>query len=447
MENQETPQQFSAPVTEINPANQTEIPQLNKKSKKRIVLVVIALLFVLLGFAGAYAYFVYLPESPEMVLKKATENFFNNKTGYKVEGRLDQGNVNLPDFNYTVKTDASGNTSATVSSFILVSSPGAEIITVDGKTYIKPDGFRDSQELAKQYTNASGEVTLEEQVSNFVDYSDLALWNGKWLEVPSYLNDSIVTSDNEGSGESKTNIDEQARLVSVGEVKEVDGRKVREYTLEVDANTLQEILEQLAGGTVADTFANYSSKNELSEKLEFKVLVDIATKKFYKIDYDGRPFSDATLSIHATESSDTITAAEGSVKLSEALSYGVAWSGLIRADMQNGKTERDNERIADLKGMKLAFEIYKAKNGTYPDRYNIAVQQEQFLNTSLPYVDHGLFKDPADRRAGLNGSQYAYVSQTKDGDEFCGPNNGPLCEKFFIVTTLDDGTEYQLNSD
>ena len=89
------------------------------------------------------------------------------------------------------------------------------------------------------------------------------------------------------------------------------------------------------------------------------------------------------MSIHATESSDTITAPEGSVKLSEALSYGVAWSGLIRADMQNGKTERDNERIADLKGMKLAFEIYKAKNGTYPDRYNIAVQQEQFLNTSL----------------------------------------------------------------
>ena len=428
--------------------NQSSIVQVKKKSKKKIIITTMALLVALLGGVGSYAYFVYLPATPEMVLKKAVENFSDNKTGYAVSGRLDQGNVNLPDFNYTIKSDANGNTSATVSSFILVSSPGAEIITVDGKTYVKPDGFRDSQVLAKQYTNASGEITLEEYVSNFVDYSGLASWNGKWLEVPAYLTDSVISSGNEGDGQEATiKIDEGARLVSVGELKEVDGRNVREYTLEVDANTVQEMLEQIAGSTVADIFANYSSKNDLSEKLEFKVQVDVATKKFYKIDYVGRPFVDATFSISATESLENITAPTGSTPITKALSYGVAWPELIRADMQNGKSERDQERIADLKGMKLAFEIYKAKNDTYPDRYNIAVQQEEFLNANLPHVDHELFKDPAGRRAGLNGSQYAYVAQTKDSDEFCGPNNGPLCEKFFIVTTLDDGTEYQLNSD
>jgi hypothetical protein len=61
-------------------------------------------------------------------------------------------------------------------------------------------------------------------------------------------------------------------------------------------------------------------------------------------------------------------------------------------------------------------------------------------------VDFEIFKDPNGRFIGLNGSQYAYVGESADGSQDCG-RFSTACQKFFIVTTLDDNTEYQLNSD
>ena len=117
---------------------------------------------------------------------------------------------------------------------------------------------------------------------------------------------------------------------------------------------------------------------------------------------------------------------------------------MFSKDYQKAGSEGDKESIADLKGIKTALEIYKAKNGHYPVRYDLSVNQQSFITNQMPGASLEVFKDPSGRFIGLNGSQYSYVPSTTSGDESC---SGSDCAKYFIFVTLDDGTKFQFNSD
>lgn len=435
-----TPQQ-PEPSTPIDPV----LAESSRSKRKTALLLLLSSALLAIITAGLYSWFIYLPNTPEAVLKKAAENFSSDVSNYTVSGRLDQAGPNDPDFTYTIKTDDSGNLYTDVSASTFVVSPAVSAQRVNGKTFVLFNGFESTQTLASRYGNATGIKGIQEHIAEFVDNSEIYNAQNKWIEIDEFIFDQPINTQVEAKaaafGESS---------YTVGEVEVKDGIKTRKYNISVDKSGFKRTLEQLEStiGTplLSEIFEIYSSSNNFAEQIDMSLWVNLKTKRIHQLSYDGRPFQDATLSINLVSAPDNEITQPEAQKLTDTLSFGVVWSRFFNGRFQSGNSEADKERIADLKGIKTALEIYKAKNGYYPERYEMSVQQESFIRGTMPGADLEVFKDPSDRLIGLNGSQYAYVSSLNSGEEGCGRFSSP-CEKYFIATTLDDGTQYQLNSD
>lgn len=408
--------------------------------KKLLGILLVVLLLLLGGGVAAYSTLVVVPNRPENVFKKALANFVSESADYTVTGRLDQGGHDEADFDYEIKTSGS-DVYVAVDSSTFMMGPKVEVQRSGGKSYIRMSQFYDSAELARRYTNL-GEKGLQEYMAEFTDKSDISANQDTWLEVNSYLLDQPAgNASNQEVGEA------DIRLVEVGEKEEADGKQIQHYKVSVSRAGLRSLIGKLDSSNIlAAVFDRYAGTEGFPESIEASVQVDTNTKTLHKLTYNGRPFRDATLSLDLTTGPNDLEEPQGPL-LTSKLAYGIVWSELFNPILQQGSTEADKERVADMKGIKTALEIYKARNGHYPDRYSMAVNQENTFPVLFPGADFAVFTDPAGRFIGRNGSQYAYVGETADGNQSCGPHNGPPCEKYFIVTTLDNGQEYQLNSD
>ncbi len=235
-------------------------------------------------------------------------------------------------------------------------------------------------------------------------------------------------------------------LSKVGAKETVNGKPTIKYEVTLSADAFKQIVGQLDSVANVPVLNGIFPKSGVSaDQIKADVWVSTKTKTIEQISYDGRPFRDATFSFKLGAADNHIDAPQAE-KLTSKLGYGIVTSQLFNKQYQQGSSDSDRERIADLKGIKTALEIYKARTGHYPERYEMSVNQESFIGSQMSGADFEVFKDPAGRFIGRSGSQYAYVPALNNDSQDCGRFSKP-CEKYFINTTLDDGKQYQLNSD
>lgn len=432
--------QTEQPASPIQPASD----QQHAKSKKKslIILAVVVLCVLLVGSATAYVALVYLPNKPENVLKKAVSNYVSNPGAYTVSGKLDQAGPNDPDFNYTIKTSAAGDSEVAIQTSTFLQNPELVVRKVSGNYYVNFSQFEDLKKLATHYSNF-GPKGIQEKIAEFTETSNLFSNQDQWLEVGGYIFEQPVSKSTTASESS--NFDGMT-LTSIGAEETLNGKTTRKYTVTLTKDAFTQLASRIDGSANVPVLSTLFPNTGVSaDTVTADVWVNTDTKIIEQIQYEGRPFSDATFSLKTVANDSNTIVAPQAEKLTSKLGYGIVLTQLFNKQYQQAKSDTDKERIADLKGIKTALEIYKAKTGHYPERNEMSVDQESFIRSQMPGADLDIFKDPAGRLIGLSGSQYAYVSALNDDNQDCGRFNKP-CEKYFIVTTLDDNQQYQLNS-
>ncbi len=435
------PQVITAPISDEVIIG--KLPRKRSKRKKFIFLGAATLLSTLIFSTAVYGYNVYIPNKPENILKNAINNFSLDKD-FKLDVTANLQDSNLYDGQITVWSNKNGNKQIIATSSSIAGSPEAEMIQVGEKAYAKVNYSKDSVTPAAKNEDAKVEF-INQNLVRLMNNGEATKLLNKWIEIPDYLKNAVLPSASSTGSVNPKEID--AQLVSFEGTENDGAKKLNKYLVAMKVSDFVNIVSSVMGAGQADSIFGNLSGIDSSVRLEFNVWIDKETKEIVKIGYTGKPTSDVDVSI-VLQLDNTAISAPDSTLLPEKYHYSFVNSAIFNGAFQSGVTTKaDKERIADLKGMKLAFEIYKRKNGVYPDRYSIAVEQQKILNAEMPGVDHQLFIDPNGKRAGLNGSQYAYVPEDLSSNSNCGPHNGPKCEKFFLVTTLDNGEEFQLNSD
>jgi len=409
--------------------------------KRNIILTIVTLLLVIVGAAAAYVFLIYLPNRPEIVLQKAVESYINDNGDYDITGNLDQAGPNDPDYKYDMSTNAAGQATAKLSMSTFLLGPSVDTVLSNDKLFISLNGFEDTKKLATHYRNV-GQPGIQEAIAFFAESSGISSKLGKWIEVDKYITDQPQAPKNTGRIPGIPG----ASLKTIGQEETFEGKQVRRYAVSLDNEAFKLMLAHTDSRTGAPMLSATTFNAGLTEgQKDLDLLVNLKTKKIEQITYAGRPFNNATFSIKIKANEGKTISAPTAELLTRTLSYGVVNSYVFNKNMQLGDSEADKERIADLKGIKTALEMYKAKHGKYPERYEMSVTQERFIGTQMPGADFEVFKDPSGAFIGRSGSQYAYAPSSAAGDENCGKFAHP-CTKFFVITTLDNGEKYQLNS-
>lgn len=413
-----------------------------KKNRKYAVFAIILMFIIVFGGGAAYTWFVYIPNMPQSVLKKAVATYASSGGSYTITGRLDQAGPNDPDFDFSIKTNAQNNSLAVVSASTFLQNPSISTQKINSKTYVKFSNFEDSKKLATHYKNL-GSKGIQERIAEFTDKSNLSANQDQWLEINDYILNQTVADKVDNI--KPTNLD-GAALPSIGKKEIVNGKSTRKYEVTLSSDAFKQLVTQIDKATNGPVLSSIFPQDGLVEQIKINVWVNLKTKTIEQINYEGRLFRDATLNLKVVASDSNSFDVLKAEKLTSKLGYGIVTSQIFNKQFQRGDSESDKERIADLKGIKTALEIYKARTGHYPDRYEMSVTQESFISSQMPGADFEVFKDPNGRFIGRSGSQYAYVPALNNDSQECS-GYSKFCEKYFIITTLDNGKEYQLNSD
>lgn len=412
------------------------------KKKKLILASIFLAIICIASVVVAYALLIYIPNKPENVFKKAMANFTQDPSGYSISGKLDQGGPNDPDYNYTINTDQDGNSYARVDVSTFLQRPSVSVQKIDGKLYVQFTGFEDSKKLATHYSN-SGQKGIQEYIAEFTDKASLTATQDKWLEVGNYFTQQPNQTTNSASTQTELT---GATLSSVGSRETVNGKATRKYEVTLSSDAFRKMAGQFDSAASAPVLSGIFPKGGIStDQINITVWVNTKSKTIEQISYDGRPFSDATFSFKYVATENKIDKPQAE-KATSKLGYGIVSTQVFNKQFQQGDSVADKERLADLKGIKTALEIYKARTGHYPERYEMSVTQESLITNQMRGADIDIFKDPNGRLIGRNGSQYAYVPALSNDSQDCGKSSKP-CEKYFVVTTLDNGQQFQLNSD
>jgi hypothetical protein len=418
---------------------------MHKKSSKRKLAIIFGVLTTLLmlgGGAAAYFFLYYIPNKPEVVLNNAVIAFVEKTGNYEVSGKLDQAGPNDPDFDFKMTTASSGNASTELFMSTFLQNPHLKTVKNNDKVYVQFSGFEDFKTMAKHYRNA-GAPGIQEAIAAFTESSNIATNQQKWIQV----DDFILNQPFAPATPTKIQGIPGATLNTVGAVETIKGKQARKYEVTLNQEAFKLLIGQLDKNAGVPVLSGVLGVQEVTaNEVKVNVWVDLKSKTIEQITYSGRPLKNATFDIKIAQAkSANIESATGDT-LTKQLGYGIVNSVIFNKAWQQGGSDTDKERIADLKGIKTALEIYKARTGSYPERYEMAVNQEALIDGQMKGADPEVFKDPGGRYIGRSGSQYAYVPALSNDDQNCGKFSKP-CTKFFINTTLDDGKQYQLNSD
>lgn len=418
---------------------------MHKKSSKRKFVIIFGILTTLLmlgGGAAAYVVLYYVPNKPEVVLNNAVIAFDEKPGNYDVSGRLDQAGPNDPDFDFKMTTASSGNASTELFMSTFLQNPHIKTVKNNGKFYVYFSGFEDFKTMAKHYSNA-GVPGIQEAIAAFTESSNIASNQQKWIQIDDFILDQPAAP----AVPAKIQGIPGATLNTIGAVETVNGKQARKYEVTLDKNAFRLLIGHLDKSAGAPVLSGILGVQEVTaNEVKVNVWVDLKSKTIEQLTYSGRPLRNATLDIKIAQAKSANIESVTGEKLTKQLGYGIVNSVIFNKVWQQGGNDMDKERIADLKGIKTALEIYKARTGSYPERYEMAVNQEALIGGQMKGADPEVFKDPGGRYIGRSGSQYAYVPALSNDDQNCGKFSKP-CTKYFINTTLDDGKQYQLNSD
>lgn len=422
-----TAEAYSQPLEDM--AETVQLPKKSHKLRNIIVgsvLVLVAAIVYVVGF--------YIPNLPENVFKSAAADFVTKGGNYSITGRIDQSDQNAADYDFTIT--ASGNDSflfdLTATTSVL--KPKVTLEAIGGKTYVQFYGFETSKKLAEHYSN-NGQPGLQEQIALLTDATGIYTHQNEWLE----LGDYVLNSPTGRAPSDPASIESGATLTKIGEPEKLGSKSVRKYEVTLS----KQAFAQLAGKFDK---TGYLANNLDASEVKLNVWVNTDTKSVESANIDGLALNDATLrvNLNAVDTNDLET--PQAKKLTSVMDFGIVNSQIFNQQFEPLSDQVDRERVADLKGIKTALEIFKAKNGHYPSREDIATKQDKFVASEMRGADLEIFKDPNGAFVGQSGSQYAYVPASDKDEEECGAA-AKLCQKFFIVTTLQNGTKYQLNSD
>jgi len=417
---------------------------MRKKSTKRKTAIIIGVLTTLLLLAGsgvAYFFLYYVPNTPEAVLNNAVISFVERPGNYNLSGKLDQAGPNDPDFDFRMTTTDSGNASTEVFMLTFLQNPHVRTVKNNSKVYVQFSGFEDFKTMAKHYSNV-GTPGIQEAIAAFTESSNIASNQQKWIQVDDFILDHSTAP----AVPTKIQVIPGATLNAVGAIETINGRQARKYEVTLDKKAFKLFVGQMDKNTGAPILSGILGVQEITaNEVKVNVWVDLKSKTIEQVVYSGRPLKNATFDIKITRARSANIESVTGKKLTKQLSYGIVNGAIFNKVWQQGGSDADKERIADLKGIKAALEIYKARTGSYPERYEMAVNQETLIGVRMKGADPEVFKDPSGRYIGRSGSQYAYVPTENNDDQNCGKFSKP-CTKYFIATTLDDGKQYQLNS-
>ncbi len=433
------------PFQPVNETTNTPDPIKKKHGGLIALIVFISVLLIAVGVA-TYIFVIYIPNKPENVFKKAVLNL--SKGGnYTVNGSLDQGNPNVPEYTYSIKTDGT-NYSAHIDASTFMMSPSVDLEMINGKTYIKTTGWMDSAELATHYTN-TGEKGIQEYLAEFAEKSGVYGNQDKWMQVDSFVLDNPSST---ASTTPKSPDEAGISIESIGNIEQKDGKKLRSYTLSLTKEAFASMLNYVTHTSLPGSMIN---ANNFPESLKVTVVIDTSTKTVNTLTYTGRPLDDINLSFTLRADTNRLTAPDNAPLVSSTLDYGIVNPIIFNPSLQSANDSTDRERIADLKGIAMAAEIYRQKHGAYPSRGAVRASDGLF-ESNFPSASSATFTDPMNRFTNMNGSQYTYIGQTAEGNETCGglyfyattqnDFSSPDCDRFWVVTNLNNGQEFKLTS-
>ncbi len=418
---------------------------IHKKSSRRKFILFFGILASLLaigGGAAAYFFLQYVPNKPEIVLNNAVIAFVEKPGNYDISGKLDQAGPNDPDFDFRMTTASSGNASTELFMSTFLQNPHIQTVKNNNKVYVQFSGFEDFKTMAKHYRN-SGAPGIQEAIAAFTESSNIAANQQKWIQV----DDFILNQPAAPATPTKIQGIPGATLNTVGAVETINGKQARKYEVTLNKDAFKLLVAQLDKNAGVPVLSGILGVQDVTAgEVKVNVWVDLKSKTIEQITYSGRPLKNATFDIKIAQAKSANIESVAGDKLTKQLGYGIVNDVIFNKVWQQGGSDTDKQRIADLKGIKAALEIYKARTGSYPERYEMAVNQDALIGGQMKGADPEVFKDPGGRYIGRSGSQYAYVPAQGNDDQNCGKFSKP-CIKFFINTTLDDGKQYQLNSD
>ena len=418
---------------------------MQKKSSARKLVIIfsgLATLLMLVGGAAAYFFIYYIPNKPEVVLNNAVIAFVEKPDNYEISGKFDQAGPNDPDFDFKMTTASSGNASTDLFMSTFLLQPHIQMVKNNGKLYVQFSGFEDFKTLAKHYSNY-GAPGIQEAIAAFAESSNVATNQQKWIQV----DDFIISQPFASATPKKIQGIPGATLNTIGAVETINQKQARKYEVTLSKEAFKLLIGQLDKNAGAPVLSGILGVQDVTaSEVKVSVWVDIKSKTIEQIVYSGKPLKNATFDIKITQVKSAKIESPSGDKLSKQLGYGIVSSTIFSKVWQQSGSDTDKERIADLKGIKTALEIYKARNGSYPERYEMAVNQVALISGPMRGADPEVFKDPSGLYIGRSGSQYAYVPSQGNDDQNCDKLSKP-CAKYFINTTLDDGNQFQLNSD
>lgn len=323
----QTPTENSPPVDNIEPpvpgvvepSAPAPTPVKSRKINKKKLLIIVAVIAAIAGLVAAAYYILYLPNTPENIVKKSFENTL------QLEKASGKGAVNYKQNNseagvsvsYVAQTDKTKNASS-IKAEVTVGQAKIplEARSVDNSVYLKIDDTSGIATLAKGY--------LGEESGDLVEQLGKQL-NGKWIQ----FDDSAPNSAGVGSCSSaltaefsQEDIDQLLSVYdknSFIDVKNIagdtiEGRSVKRAELVINEDKAKafeagisqlEFFKKLQECGNATDQQNLTGDKNSEESSKITVWVDTAKKEIAKIALEGSD-KESTMSFDFTFTADPV---------------------------------------------------------------------------------------------------------------------------------------------
>lgn len=418
MENNQQPPDDQAHIFGSTP---TDTHAKSKKYNKFLLPLVLLAVVV----AGYFLYSLITQPTTEEVALNAIKKLELNDSLYHIDVQLGRASNN-----YSITHDNSGNVKVVSNDNTFLKTHSGAFIKLSSEDDSAADFMKDVLMLGTPNSKNMNKL------------------QNKWVEVGTYLGSNPALPN--FTPPEKFSFDDVSIARAIE--KEAQNDTYITGTASMNPSELYDLLAMLDGKIGYRIFTSHLSKADFTKEeisADIKLTPEQKLEKVNTNDFAGR-----LLSIHLSHpASGSVSTDLQSIPLPELVDYSFISDTVFNDDLQAADSKDDQERIADIKAMKTAFDIYEHRTGEVKSYFGF--DQEEFIANRMPGADEELFTDPEGNIIGRNGGSYAYAGEAEGDDSRCGGTvydfdlgeiELPPCEKFFIITTLSTGQDFQLNS-
>jgi len=430
----------------------------DKKKTSKLTILLLTLIPLVAAVAGvAYYIYIFLPSTPENVLRTAVNDLLQNPSSYTINGEFETESKKELNYRFSVSSDVNGSQELTVTTDAPLTDGVINLRRVNEKYYANFADFINQDELDEAAKDFEGSLDLDNKLLDFAKRTKIEENQESWMEVPQFVFYQPVTANSKIASELDSFENDSYILNNYSD----ESNDQREYSLNVESNNIYRLAKQMDHGRrgfVTDSLLLYEQNNrDFPDAITLNIAINTKTKKINQISFASSAFDAASLSLTVTpdESNNEIIMPNVST-VESILGYEFVDSALFAETFQVGANLADRQKVADIKAIAMALQVHKTHTGFYPDRSEVADGLD-FFEIAMPSVERSFFLDSNGKSIGLNGSLYAYVSERNDDelncpDEVecvsdkttCGEFVNIRCHKFWVATTLSDGSEFKI---